>query len=54
MDEEQLYYLQSRGISLDEASLLITYGYLKPILKKIVNVDLRDKLEKNIEDKVMI
>ncbi|MDR1782610.1 MAG: SufD family Fe-S cluster assembly protein [Bacilli bacterium] len=54
MDEEQLYYLQSRGISVDEASLLITYGYLKPILNKIKNDKLKNKLEKIIEDKVMI
>lgn len=54
MDEEQLYYLQSRGISFNDASLLITYGYLKPILKNIKNEELKNKLEKIIEEKVMI
>ncbi|MDR3215574.1 MAG: SufD family Fe-S cluster assembly protein [Bacilli bacterium] len=54
MDEEQLYYLQTRGISNNDASLLITYGYLKPILKNINNEELKHKLEKIIEDKVLI
>ncbi|MCQ2802720.1 MAG: SufD family Fe-S cluster assembly protein [Bacilli bacterium] len=33
ISDEHLFYLTSRGISLDEARNLITYGYLKPILK---------------------
>lgn len=53
MDEEQLFYMQSRGINSDEASQLITYGYLKPVLKKIENDDLREKLENLIEIKVV-
>lgn len=52
MDENQLYYLQSRGINKENASRLITYGYLKPILKKITDENLRSKLEDLIEMKV--
>lgn len=52
MDEDQLYYLQSRGINFETASQLITYGYLKPVLNKIKNNDLKSKLEKLIEQKV--
>lgn len=52
MDEEQLFYMQSRGIDFENASKLITYGYLKPVLTKIKNVELRLKLEKVIEEKV--
>lgn len=53
MDEEQLYYIQSRGIDFESASRLITYGYLKPILNKISDESLKEKLENLIETKVM-
>ncbi|MEG0284268.1 MAG: SufD family Fe-S cluster assembly protein, partial [Erysipelotrichales bacterium] len=52
MDEEQLYYMQSRGIDFDSASQLITFGYLKPILNKIDNLELKEKLNNLIEEKV--
>ncbi|MDL2212248.1 SufD family Fe-S cluster assembly protein [Erysipelotrichaceae bacterium OttesenSCG-928-M19] len=54
MDEEQLYYIQSRGIDFENATRLITYGYLKPILNKISDESLKEKLEKLIETKVML
>ena len=54
LDEEQIYYLQSRGITLEDASRLITYGYLKPVLNKISDAVLKEKLEKLIEKKVGI
>jgi len=52
MDEEQLFYLRSRGLNKDEASKLITYGYLKPILSTISDETLKEKLENLIEEKV--
>ncbi|MBO6280203.1 MAG: SufD family Fe-S cluster assembly protein [Bacilli bacterium] len=33
VSDEHIFYLTSRGLSVDEAKLLITLGYLKPILK---------------------
>ena len=33
VSDEHIFYLTSRGLSIDEAKLLITLGYLKPILK---------------------
>ncbi len=54
MDEEQLYYIQSRGIDYENASKLITFGYLKPIINKINNEELKTKLENLIEKKVNI
>lgn len=53
MDEEQLYYIQSRGIDFDNASRLITYGYLKPVLNKISDDSLKEKLEELIEEKAV-
>lgn len=54
IDEEQLYYIQSRGINFENASKLITFGYLKPIINKIENEDLKEKLLNLIEKKVEI
>ena len=51
-DENQLYYMQSRGLSRQSAMELITLGYLLPIASKIQNEKLRDILEKQIELKV--
>lgn len=33
ISDEHIFYLTSRGISLEEARMLITLGYLKPIFK---------------------
>lgn len=33
ISDEHIFYLTSRGLSIDEARMLITLGYLKPILK---------------------
>ena len=44
ISDEHLFYLTSRGISMDEARTLITLGYLKPIFKgfdeeKVAHID---------------
>ena len=33
VNDEHIFYLTSRGLSVEDAKLLITLGYLKPILK---------------------
>ena len=33
ISDEHLFYLTSRGLNMDEAKMLITLGYLKPIFK---------------------
>lgn len=33
VSDEHIFYLTSRGLNLEEAKMLITLGYLKPILK---------------------
>jgi Fe-S cluster assembly protein SufB len=35
LGEEQLFYLMSRGIPLDEAEAMIVNGFLEPIIKEI-------------------
>ncbi len=51
-DENQLYYMQSRGLSRQNAMELITLGYLLPIASKLQNDELREILERQIEQKV--
>lgn len=45
MDEEHLYYLQSRGLTKKQAMHLITYGYLKPVVEVIDNKMLKEHFE---------
>lgn len=46
MDEEHLFYLQSRGLSKKQAMKLITYGYLKPVSEIIDNQMVKERFEK--------
>lgn len=43
MDEEHLFYLQSRGLSKNQSMKLITYGYLMPVVDVISNQLVKDK-----------
>lgn len=52
MDENQMYYLQSRGLSEDEAIRLVTIGYLLPIVRISEDPDLQKALAQEIETKV--
>ena len=45
MDEEHLYYLQSRGLTKKQAMHLITYGYLKPVIEVVDNELLKSRFE---------
>lgn len=52
IEEQQLYYLQSRGLSKIEAEKLIIKGYIKPILDEINDQVLVDKLEQTIYERI--
>ena len=52
LDENQLYYLESRGLRKNEALQLIALGYLMPITKVIDDDELRAYLTKIINEKV--
>ncbi len=46
VDDEQITYLRSRGVTLDESKTLLAQGYVEPVILKIVNEDiLRDARE---------
>lgn len=53
-DENQLYYMQSRGMSRTQAIQLLTIGYLLPIATIIDDEAVRDEIREEIEKKVQL
>jgi Fe-S cluster assembly protein SufD len=51
-DDEQLFYLMSRGIEPEEARRLVIRGFFAELLGKIPVVALRERLETAIEDRL--
>lgn len=52
MDEEQLYYLMSRGLPRKQAELLVIRGFLGPILKQMPSQLAREKISQTIDRKL--
>ncbi|GEP83983.1 Iron-sulfur cluster assembly protein SufD [Staphylococcus piscifermentans] len=52
VDEEQLYYLMSRGISKHEAERLVIHGFLDPVVRELPIEDVKRQLREVIELKV--
>ncbi|NJN19159.1 MAG: Fe-S cluster assembly protein SufD [Oscillochloris sp.] len=52
VDDEQLFYMQSRGISRSDAKRMIVMGFFEPALNTIPVDDLRDELTAIIEAKI--
>jgi Fe-S cluster assembly protein SufD len=48
-DDEQLFYLQARGIAEDEARRLVVLGFLSEIVQKVGSSDLETRLRDSIE-----
>ena len=48
MDDEQLYYLLSRGLTEQEARSLIISGYTKPFINNIMDEDIKLMIERQI------
>jgi len=53
-DDEQLFYLQSRGIPADVARRLVVRGFFGEILSKITIPDLRERLEAAVEAELAV
>jgi Fe-S cluster assembly protein SufD len=51
MDEEPLFYLQSRGMSRDEAMRLAVRGFLDPVLQQ-VPAGLREDVTRTLENRI--
>jgi Fe-S cluster assembly protein SufD len=52
VDDEQLFYMQARGIPRDEAKRMIVMGFFSPALDSIPLEELREELEAIIEGKI--
>ena len=48
-DDEQLFYLRSRGIAEDEARRLVVHGFFNDLIRKIDVPELRQRLESVVE-----
>ena len=48
-DDEQLFYLQSRGVSEDEARRLVVHGFFNAIIRKIAVPEIEDRLRTIVE-----
>ncbi|WP_263248499.1 Fe-S cluster assembly protein SufD [Saccharopolyspora rosea] len=53
-DDEQLFYLQARGIPEDQARRLVVRGFFGEILQKITVPEVRKRLEAAIEDELAV
>ena len=51
-DDEQLFYLQSRGIPEDEARRLVVRGFFADVINKIGIPDVRDRLLAQVEQEL--
>lgn len=51
-DDEQLFYLQARGIREDEARRLVVRGFLTEIVQQIGDAELQEQLEIAIEEEL--
>ena len=52
IDEDHLYYLQSRGLSKQDAMHLVTYGYFLPVLEFISVDSLKERFSDVLKEKV--
>ena len=52
VNEDQIFYLTSRGINEQMAKKLITLGYLKPILEGFSDEEMKEKISQLIERRV--
>lgn len=52
INKDDLFYLMSRGLSLEEASKLIVLGFIQPVLDKITNEELKKEINDCFVDKL--
>ncbi|MBQ6493808.1 MAG: SufD family Fe-S cluster assembly protein [Erysipelotrichaceae bacterium] len=52
VDENQLYYMMSRGLNIRECTMLISMGYLLPIADIIEDKELQDTIRNQLENRI--
>ena len=50
VDPDQLFYLQSRGFSLDEAQNTLVHGFFQPVIDRIALEDVRRQIHETIDE----
>ena len=51
-DDEQLFYLMSRGIAVEDARRLVVRGFFNEIVSEIGNSDIQDRLMTRIDQEL--
>jgi Fe-S cluster assembly protein SufD len=49
VDAEQLFYLQSRGFSLEEAQNTLVHGFFQPVIDRIALPEVRERIHQAID-----
>ncbi len=52
LDDEELFYLSTRGISTENARALLTYGFAEDVISRIKLKSAREKLDRTVLDKL--
>lgn len=52
IDEDQLYYLGSRGLARPEAEALVVSGFFEPLLARIPEDEVRRKVQEKVNDRL--
>ena len=52
-DDEQLFYLMSRGISVEDARRLVVRGFFAEIITEIADSEIQDRLMQRIDDELV-
>ncbi|MGD0806586.1 MAG: SufD family Fe-S cluster assembly protein [Anaerolineales bacterium] len=52
LDAEEIFYLRSRGISLEDSRRLLIDGFFEPVLEKISQDDIRRRVRGTLEEKL--
>jgi len=51
-DDEQLFYLMSRGIAIEDARRLVVRGFFSEIISEISNTEIQDRLMQRIDNEL--
>ena len=51
LNDDEVYYLRTRGFSQAEAEKLIVRGFLEPVLARVVSQPVREALELTVMDR---
>ena len=51
LDETALYYLQSRGIELPQARMMLSYGFINEVLETLPHEGIRTALQKRLRQR---